>query len=354
MMLGPARKKIALVDVDGTLLIGGELNTNLLKHLKEGGYDQIWLFTQRAAFLTRDVCLLALRSDLTDPETIAFQSTLTGVKTALEGEGLHITGVSTSFDLPLGHNPGEYYTTTLKDLDPQIASYLALWMSDRDSAPPESITKIFEEEDKEEFFSIVKNKNMQMTTLLQHIQRLTPTASNAEIIFFDDHPGNFAQMHEGMASTKSTAAAAAAASAGGTATTVIPEGMTLNMVLATERKTAGEYTTEIARQKQLPYWFLRQAQIGEPVASALISQIMRMSDARVTLVADALAKITSAELGEACERSGLIGDALCKPTTIARSAFCFLLGGEPAHDYLTSVLNAKAEAKKETASFRLD
>ncbi|WP_454782181.1 hypothetical protein [Legionella sp. WA2022007384] len=45
------KKKVALVDIDGCLLINGKLNLDLVKLLREGDYDEIILFTQRSKFV---------------------------------------------------------------------------------------------------------------------------------------------------------------------------------------------------------------------------------------------------------------------------------------------------------------
>jgi len=347
-MLGSKREKIALVDVDGTLLIGGKINPHLLAHLQAGGYDQIWLFTQRAAHLTEQTCLLNL--DPEDPrEDIALQSTLSGVKTALEAADLNIAGVSTSYDLPLGHLPGQYYETTLKGLDNEIAVRSASRMNGTPLIPEsEGLANAVRGEKDEAVSDAVQNKNKQMSSLLEHIIGTKPTTSDAEVIFIDDHPDNFAELRTAMMAAEESDSVAGAASAAGAAETIIPDGMSLHMVLAEETKTADEYATEITRQMQLPDWLLGQAQTGQPVESALLNQIMRMSDKRATLVADALASTDPTALDEACKLpGGLIAKALCTPTTAVRAAFCFF-GGHTATDYLAPVSAALAE--KEAAA----
>lgn len=42
---------VALVDIDGCLVVNGKLNPAVVKQLREGGYDEIILFTQRSKFL---------------------------------------------------------------------------------------------------------------------------------------------------------------------------------------------------------------------------------------------------------------------------------------------------------------
>ncbi len=88
------KKKVALVDIDGCLLIKGELNLNLVKRLREGGYDEIILFTQRSKFVQS----LNLPM-LTDDTLKSTADAVASLSAALEGKPIK---VSTSVDSMFG------------------------------------------------------------------------------------------------------------------------------------------------------------------------------------------------------------------------------------------------------------
>lgn len=98
-------RKVAFVDIDGTLIINGKLNLQLVDKLKE--YDDVILFTQRSKFLQVSQLVSAIsRIPITD--SLPELTTTSHVLLALQAHGIHVRGVSSSVDHYFGE-PLAYY-----------------------------------------------------------------------------------------------------------------------------------------------------------------------------------------------------------------------------------------------------
>ncbi|VVC75759.1 hypothetical protein AQUSIP_10530 [Aquicella siphonis] len=106
MELPRKARKVALVDIDGTLILkSGGINLNLIAKLKE--YDDVILFTQRSKFLQISniySVLAMLAPEAAVPEHI----TTSHVILALQAHGINPVGVSSSVD-PFFGEPMCYY-----------------------------------------------------------------------------------------------------------------------------------------------------------------------------------------------------------------------------------------------------
>ncbi|QMT61533.1 hypothetical protein [Legionella sp. PC997] len=90
------KKKVALVDIDGCLIIEGKLNADLVERLRQGGYDEIILFTQRSKFVQS----LSLPRQLSEDEIKTTNDAVSHLSEALGKPVKVSTSVDFMFDGP--------------------------------------------------------------------------------------------------------------------------------------------------------------------------------------------------------------------------------------------------------------
>lgn len=123
-------RKIAFVDIDSCLLIGGKLNPNLVEKLRTGGYDEIVLFTQRSMYMQsgqipRTIQQAALEKELDEPNALDLDThlhTTPQVIEALENALERTVKLSTSVDTYVGNQQSFGYKGTLMAYERELAA----------------------------------------------------------------------------------------------------------------------------------------------------------------------------------------------------------------------------------------
>lgn len=212
-------KKIAYVDIDGTLIISRKespsliLNPELVKRLKT--YDEIVLITQRCALIRIPTIKRLFGMDNPHPEDlISTKQAVTALQVAL---GSHKPiRVSTSVDQHFG-NPTQYYQETFENLEDGFmakAIQRKQEAEEKDDAEPLDIQPIIKTEitkirqtwqevygetkpvPEDDLALVPNDKKMQFITLTQYLLANYPQntgAPKAQIDFYDD---NFLNLQE--------------------------------------------------------------------------------------------------------------------------------------------------------------
>jgi hypothetical protein len=110
--------KVALVDIDGCAVQDGKLNQTMVDILRKGGYDQVFLFTQRNTFLQVAQITRAYAMADTIPNIDQVITTVDAVE-QLSGAIGKPVAVSTSVDQFFGQ-PTAYYQETLAPFEKAV------------------------------------------------------------------------------------------------------------------------------------------------------------------------------------------------------------------------------------------
>lgn len=190
-------KRVAFVDIDGCLVIGGKLNHALVEQLKS--YDEVILFTQRSKFLQIGQITRAylLSEDVKEDTIVNTPDAVDALSQAIKKP----VKVSTSVDQYFGA-PTEYYETSLKVFEQDLKE---------EAQKKDPDLKAFNKRVTEEAGTIKKHLNItderaspetyypqgkveQCQGIMVHLPRLLGTEEDVTVDFFDDSKRNHTEI----------------------------------------------------------------------------------------------------------------------------------------------------------------
>lgn len=189
--------KIALVDIDGTLVRNADsaLNESLIQRLKNGGYDQVWLFTGRLASYMPGNLTTDRRTKMVADWP---QQLTTRLLQMLRAQGLTVPGVSTQADHTMGHQAGQGWQKE------GLSAYEARLLASSGTGVTPAVCGVKEHEVRHDeriqeqvVFQDQSSKKNQAKYLLTHLVKQQP-GHNLEIDFFDDHSYNLDSAAEAL------------------------------------------------------------------------------------------------------------------------------------------------------------
>ncbi|KTD61485.1 Dot/Icm T4SS effector [Legionella santicrucis] len=192
--------KIALVDIDGCLVQKGQLNSNIVKRIKEENYDQVILFTQRSKYIQS----LQLPSKFLLNDEGGIITTEEAVKKLEEQLNGKKVKVSTSVDEFFGE-PCNYYEAELKKFEQDFRKEYKENGDNANKAPfvcdaNEELTQIrtkkgISEVNQDPYSYFPQGKVEQYQFLINRLHQ-TNSSENLAVDFFDDHIDNLKEVDQ--------------------------------------------------------------------------------------------------------------------------------------------------------------